>query len=115
MLDTLEYLERGGRIGKASALLGGLLRIKPILTLNNGEVDSFGRARSRKSGILKIEEAVSALGPLERVAVIYNGAEEEAQELADRITGLLPLQPVPTGPFHLPGRRRRRVSLRIIY
>ena len=96
MLDTLEYLERGGRIGKASALLGGLLRIKPILTLNNGEVDSFGRARSRKSGILKIEEAVSALGPLERVAVIYNGAEEEAQELANRITGLHDLDDQPT-------------------
>ena len=47
VFDTLEYLKKGGRIGKAQALLGGLLKIHPILGLKDGEVAPFGRARSR--------------------------------------------------------------------
>src|SRR2546427_12153402 len=47
VVDTLTYLERGGRIGKARALLGSLLNVKPILQLKDGEVVPVGRARGR--------------------------------------------------------------------
>ena len=46
LLDTLEYLEKGGRIGKARALVGGLLKIKPLITISEGEVGEFGKVRS---------------------------------------------------------------------
>lgn len=47
LMDTLEYLEKGGRIGKAGALLGGLLRIRPMIILKDGEVHELAKARSR--------------------------------------------------------------------
>jgi len=48
---TLEFLQKGGRIGRASALVGGLLNIKPILTLDNGVVSPAGRARGAKKAL----------------------------------------------------------------
>ncbi|WP_096435449.1 DegV family protein [Alteribacter populi] len=55
MVDTLEYLERNGRIGKASAVLGSLLKIKPILSLNSdGEVYPFEKARGQKKAVARI-------------------------------------------------------------
>ena len=50
MLDTLEYLKRGGRISKAVALAGGLLSIKPVVTLADGEIAILGKARGSKQG-----------------------------------------------------------------
>ena len=61
MLDTLEYLKRGGRISKAVAFAGGLLSIKPVITLKNGEIEILGKARGSKQGnnllISEIEKA----------------------------------------------------------
>jgi DegV family protein with EDD domain len=57
MVDTLEFLQKNGRIGKASALFGSLLKIKPILSLNNdGEVFPFDKVRGQKKAIAKIYE-----------------------------------------------------------
>ena len=53
MLETLEYLEKGGRIGKAKALLGSLLRIKPMLRID-GEVHELGKERSRRRGDIQV-------------------------------------------------------------
>lgn len=50
LLDTLEYLKRGGRISKAAALAGGLLSIKPVVSLNQGEVILLGKARGSRQG-----------------------------------------------------------------
>lgn len=56
VVDTLEYLARGGRIGKARAFLGGLFRIKPILGLVDGEVVPIDRVRGRRSTIPRLVE-----------------------------------------------------------
>lgn len=50
LLDTLEYLKKGGRISKAAAVAGGLLSIKPVITVRNGEVTVLGKARGSKQG-----------------------------------------------------------------
>ncbi len=50
LLDTLEYLKRGGRISPATAMVGGLLSIKPVITVANGEVALLGKARGSKNG-----------------------------------------------------------------
>ena len=50
LLDTLEYLKKGGRISKAVAFAGGLLSIKPVIAIENGEVEILGKARGSKQG-----------------------------------------------------------------
>ncbi|BBI34518.1 DegV family protein [Cohnella abietis] len=61
LVDTLEYLRKGGRIGKASAVLGSLLNIKPILSVDNeGTVYSFDKARGQKRAMARIVEVLKA-------------------------------------------------------
>ena len=50
LLDTLEYLKKGGRISKATAFAGSMLNIKPVITLNDGEVSMVGKARGSRQG-----------------------------------------------------------------
>ncbi|MCK8061222.1 MULTISPECIES: DegV family protein [unclassified Fusibacter] len=59
-LETLEFLEKGGRVGKASALLGTLLNIKPILTVDEGKTDSVTKVRTKKKAIKSIAEFLIA-------------------------------------------------------
>lgn len=59
-VSTLEYLQKGGRIGRASALLGGLLNIKPLLTIRNGTVEPAGRARGPKKALREMVARLKA-------------------------------------------------------
>jgi len=85
LLDTLEYLKRGGRIGKAKALLGSILSVKPMLTMKDGELVPAGQARSRAKGMDKLFEYVKNAGDIQDLAVVYNTTPDEAQALAERI------------------------------
>lgn len=74
-LPSLEYLKKNGRIGGAQALLGGLLGIKPILTLKQGRVEPAGRARGEKKALAEMVEAFKtwAAGRSKiRVYYLYN-------------------------------------------
>jgi DegV family protein with EDD domain len=84
LLDTLKYVQLGGRIGKAKALLGSLLNVKPILTLKDGEVMPAGQARSRNKGIDRLLE-FSKGKQLKSLGIAYNTTRDEAEMLADRI------------------------------
>lgn len=59
-VSTLEYLQKGGRIGRASALVGSLLNVKPILTLENGSVAAAGRARGAKKALKTLVDTVKS-------------------------------------------------------
>ena len=59
-VGSLEFLQKGGRIGRASALLGGLLNIKPILSLNDGTVEAVGRARGAKKALKEMVDRVQS-------------------------------------------------------
>ena len=89
LLDTLEYLEKGGRIGKAAALLGGLLRIRPMIFLKDGEVHELAKARSRTGGIEKLQGFAREFGPADEVGVIHTTTLDDAEELAGRVKDLL--------------------------
>jgi len=81
IVDTLEYLQKGGRIGKASAVIGSLLNIKPILTLDPvGTVTAFDKVRGTKKAIARVMEALQeyAQGQPVKVAVLHGAALEEA-------------------------------------
>ena len=90
LLDTLEFLEKGGRIGKAQAFLGSMLRIKPILKLMDGEVYPVERPRTHAKGMARLLELSPQLGPAQRVAVIYSTEEEGARCLRRHLVGLVP-------------------------
>ena len=90
LLDTLEYLQRGGRIGKARALLGALLKVKPMIIVRDGEVQPLGRARTFARGVALLEDTARKFAPLEELCVIYSTTPDAAQEVADNLRDLLP-------------------------
>jgi DegV family protein with EDD domain len=90
ILDTLEYLQKGGRIGKASAFLGSILKIKPILTIREGEVHPVERARSLDRGLQRLVSITQEASPLKRLGVVHSATDSEAESLKSRLGSLLP-------------------------
>lgn len=86
-VDTLEYLRRGGRIGKASAWLGGALRIKPLLHVVNGEVAPLEKARTSAKALNRLSDLAieAARGRKVRVAVQHLDAPERAELVAAKL------------------------------
>jgi len=85
LLDTLKYLQKGGRIGKAKALLGSVLNVKPLITLKEGEVVPAGQVRSRSKGIERLFSFVESTSNIDDLAIAYNTTPDEAQALAERL------------------------------
>ncbi len=88
--DTLEYLQRGGRIGKAQALLGSMLRINPIIGIKDGEVFPFDRERSRAKAIDHLYNFAISYPHIEGLAIEYATALDEAEMLAERLDSKFP-------------------------
>ncbi len=88
--DTLEYLRKGGRIGRAQALLGSILRVNPIVGVKDGEVHPFGRERSRAKAIDRLFDFVKGLPNVRELAVEHATNRDEAEALADRLGALFP-------------------------
>ncbi len=115
MVNTLEYLHKGGRIGGASAVLGSALDLKPILYFKDGKIESFEKVRTKKKAINRIieisKEKIGTTRPL-HIAILQVEAEEDAEyvkaelgnfykpeEIEDlMITGLSPVIGTHTGP-----------------
>jgi len=92
--DTLEYLERGGRIGKAQAFLGSLLKVNPIIGLKDGEVYPVGRERSRAKAIDRLYDFATSFGHIEELAVEYATDLDEANRLVQRLHSKYPGVPI---------------------
>ena len=90
VVDTLEYLHKGGRIGGAAALLGSLIQIKPILHLDKGRIEALDKVRSRQKAMDRLMEIVAehagSAGSL-HASVIHAQATAEAEALRDRVSG----------------------------
>jgi DegV family protein with EDD domain len=84
VVDTLEYLQKGGRIGAAAAFLGTLLKVKPILMLEDGVIQPLDKVRSRRKAIQRLlselESHISPGQPVQAIAM-HAQALEEAKEL----------------------------------
>jgi len=89
-LDTLKYLAKGGRIGKAQGLVGSLLSVKPVLTLKDGEVAPLTRVRSRIAGIDYLYDFAASFKGIEEMAVEHATTPEDADHLTDRVAKLHP-------------------------
>lgn len=92
VVDTLEYLAKNGRIGKAQALLGGILNVKPVLTLEDGVVSPAGKARGKNRAysmvIERFKEAVG--GQAVRGAIVHGAAPDDARSLKEQIEAACP-------------------------
>lgn len=98
VVDTLEYLHRGGRIGGAQALLGGLLQVKPILTLRDGRVEPFEKQRTQRRALERLRELVlegCPPSPESYLAVMHADAEATARGLAADFSAQLGIPEVP--------------------
>jgi DegV family protein with EDD domain len=83
--DTLKYLEKGGRIGKAKALMGALLRAKPLVAIKDGETYPMGRVRSRREGLERLYKFVADFSNIVEMAIEHTNIPSEAESLAARI------------------------------
>ena len=90
LLDTLEYLQKGGRIGKARAMLATLLSIKPMIILREGIVDELGKERTHKKGVARLRRVTEEFAPLEELCVNYTTTPDEARAFAEQLQQLLP-------------------------
>jgi len=86
LFDTLEYLAKGGRIGKAKSLMGAILNVKPMISVKDGELVPSGQVRSRSKGKEKLLEFANSLKGVEDLAVIHSTTPDEAREMANSIT-----------------------------
>jgi DegV family protein with EDD domain len=86
VVDTLEYLHKGGRIGGASRLVGEMLQVKPILRIQDGRVEPYEKQRTRKRSLARLVELTLAECPKGEgsfLCLMQVGAEDTARELAD--------------------------------
>jgi DegV family protein with EDD domain len=94
-LDTLEYLRRSGRMSRALAGIGNLLRIKPILRMYDG-VSSVVKVRTKGAAERRMIDWLTTLSPLKRVAMVHANAAQKAASLLDKVGHLLPPGAVPS-------------------
>lgn len=100
-VDTLEFLQRNGRIGRAQAFVGGLLNVKPILRLVDGVVHPVERVRTRARAFERlVSHGVEAAGgrPV-RVGVLHGNAPEAAGQLAEALKGRLQVEELYVAPL----------------
>ncbi len=88
--DTLEYLKRGGRIGKAQAFLGSVLKVNPVIGLKDGEVFPVARERSRIKAIEQLYNFAMSYSNIEEMALEYATDRDEAEMLAERLDAKFP-------------------------
>lgn len=95
VVDTLEYLFKGGRIGAASALFGSLLQIKPILTIQDGQVAPFDKQRTQKNALARLENLVLSecpRGTQSMLSIMHGGNRKIADTLVDHLATPLGLR-----------------------
>ena len=90
LLETLEYLQKGGRIGKAQAMMGSILQIKPMIVVRDGEVHELGKARTFAKALAKLRETAQSMGPADSLAIIHSTTPDAAQAFADSVAAMLP-------------------------
>ena len=90
LFETLEYLQKGGRIGKAQALLGSVLKIKPMIIVRDGEIHPLGKARTFPRALTLMKQTARDFTPVESLAVMHSTTPEVAKQVADDLRDLLP-------------------------
>ncbi len=90
VVDTLEYLHKGGRIGRAATYLGSVLNVKPIIGVRDGIVHPIERVRGRERALDRICEMVAGYHSIASLAVAHTTTEDEMEQLASRLSQFYP-------------------------
>ncbi len=90
LVDTLEYLQKGGRIGKARAFLGTVLKTKPLLELRDGVIEPLERPRTRQRATERLFDLIVRTPEAAEIVVLHGSTPEEAKALAQRVRETLP-------------------------
>ncbi|MGB8647904.1 MAG: DegV family protein [Anaerolineae bacterium] len=88
--ETLDYLERGGRIRKAQAILGGMLNIKPLLILEDGDIVALEKVRTRSKAIEKLVEFIVEFTHIEKMTILHSTTPEDVNLLIEQVNLALP-------------------------
>jgi DegV family protein with EDD domain len=101
VVDTLEYLEKGGRIGKAQAFVGTLLSIKPILCIKDGIVTPLERIRSRPKALARVKELLREISHVDVVGIASTDAKglDEMSSIASELYPGIPTETATVGPI----------------
>jgi DegV family protein with EDD domain len=94
LLDTIDYVRRSGRVSWATAMIGGMLRLHPLIELRYGIVHKLGLARTRLQGIKRLVETLNSWGMLERLAVLHTNAESAARQLLEEVKSKVDVPPL---------------------
>jgi len=97
LLDTLRYVEMGGRVSRAQAMIGTMLDLKPLLLVANKEIKSVDRVRTRSRAVPRMVEFFRAEMPVEALAVMHAQAPDEAELIATALRSELPDMEIPVG------------------
>ena len=92
--DSLTYLQRGGRIGKAQSFLGSMLKINPVITIKNGVVEPAGRAHSRGKALACLVEFAAGFKRLEELAVEDAACPDDGDYLVERLGKFFPKEKI---------------------
>jgi DegV family protein with EDD domain len=90
LLDTLRFIQMGGRISRIQYLLGSMLDVKAIMKVADGEITPVERTRTRAKAIPLLVEQLRKDFPLERLAVMHGSAPDDAARLRDELGAELP-------------------------
>jgi len=90
LLDTVKYVVKGGRLGKALSAIESMLNVKLLITLRDGELRPAKMARTRSKGIGRLREFISSALHIEDLAIVYSTAPGDAQTLAEYAGSLFP-------------------------
>jgi DegV family protein with EDD domain len=96
-LETLEFLRKGGRIGRASAMLGSALQLKPIVQVRDGVVEPVERVRTYRRALDRLAGIYQESQPYDRLAVLHLDAQAEADKLIARVKEIQPEIDIVTG------------------
>jgi DegV family protein with EDD domain len=93
-VDTLEFLQRGGRIGMAAKLVGSIVQLKPIIGIEEGQLVPYERKRTRGKAIDGLEQFVRDFPQVNRLAVLYSSGDEDVQQLTERLSDVKTPEPM---------------------
>ena len=94
LLENLDNALKGGRIGRAEAMLGTVLSVKPILDIGKGEVKPLEKVRTWNKALLRLTELVQQMAPLADLAVLHARSPQQANSVADRLSSVVPREQI---------------------
>ncbi len=97
LLDTLRYVEMGGRVSRAQAMIGTMLDLKPLLLVVEGDIKPVDRVRTRSRAIPRMIEFFRSETPVEHMAVMHAQAPDEAEEIVRQLRKVFPARDIPVG------------------